>query len=117
MKVFQIAKELGVTSKEVLAKLHEMGVAAKNQVAMVDDTMLAVLRGEAPPPPKPDPAAKAAAAKTAAAMATAAKAVKDAKAAKGTKSAKAPAAPAPSVGTGGIWPPACPTTRSPTSPW
>ncbi len=54
MKVFQIAKELGVTSKEVLAKLHDMGVEAKNQVAVVDDEMLAVLRGEALPPPKPD---------------------------------------------------------------
>ncbi len=54
MKVFQIAKELGVTSKEVLAKLHEMGVEAKNQVAVVDDDMLAVLRGEALPPPKPE---------------------------------------------------------------
>ncbi|NQU40563.1 MAG: translation initiation factor IF-2 [Lentisphaerae bacterium] len=55
MKVFLIAKELGVTSKEVLLKLHEMGVVAKNQMAVVDDTMLAVLRGEAPPPPKPAP--------------------------------------------------------------
>jgi translation initiation factor IF-2 len=108
MKVFQIAKELGVTSKEVLAKLHEMGVVAKNQVAMVDDTMLAVLRGEAPPPPKPDPAAKAAAAKTAAAMAAAAKAVKDAKAAKGTKSTKAPAAPEPA-------PTATPAVATPTA--
>jgi translation initiation factor IF-2 len=62
MKVFQIAKELGVTSKEVLSKLHEMGVEAKNQVAVVDDDMLAVLRGEALPPPKPAPAAKPAAA-------------------------------------------------------
>ncbi|MBL7077997.1 MAG: translation initiation factor IF-2 [Kiritimatiellae bacterium] len=53
MKVFQIAKELGVTSKEVLAKLHDMGVVAKNQVAVVDDEMLAVLRGEALPPPTP----------------------------------------------------------------
>jgi len=59
MKVFQIAKELGVTSKEVLAKLHEMGVEAKNQVAVVDDDMLAVLRGEALPPPKPAPASAA----------------------------------------------------------
>jgi translation initiation factor IF-2 len=52
MKVFQIAKELGVTSKEVLTKLHDMGVVAKNQVAVVDDTMLAVLRGEALPKPE-----------------------------------------------------------------
>jgi len=58
MKVFQIAKELGVTSKEVLSKLHEMGVEAKNQVAVVDDEMLAVLRGEALPPPKPESAPK-----------------------------------------------------------
>lgn len=55
MKVFQIAKELGVTSKEVLAKLHDMRVEAKNQMAVVSDDMLAVLRGEALPPPMPEP--------------------------------------------------------------
>ncbi|MBT3296514.1 MAG: translation initiation factor IF-2 [Verrucomicrobia bacterium] len=110
MKVFQIAKELGVTSKEVLAKLHEMGVEAKNQVAMVDDIMLAVLRGEAPPPPKPDPAAKAAAAKAAAAKV-------DAKGAKGAKPAKAPAKPAPAAAPAVAAPAATPAapTASPKS--
>ena len=58
MRVHELAKEMGVTSKEVLAQLRDVGVEVKNPMSEVDDAALARLRGEIPPeaeaPPEPE---------------------------------------------------------------
>jgi translation initiation factor IF-2 len=116
VRVHELAKELGVTSKELLATLEQMGVAGKSASSSVPDDIVPRLRasgGKAtvapakprevlePPPqprkpkpkPKPKPAPKAepkvAAAPVAAAVATA-----PAPAAAATAAAPAPARPA-----------------------
>ncbi len=43
-RVHQVAKELGLTSKELVAKLGEMGVTAKNHMSSVDDAVAEQLR-------------------------------------------------------------------------
>ena len=82
MRVHELAKELGVTSKELLATLEQMGVAGKSASSSVPEDLVPRLRAsggkatEAPkrrevlepppaprkPKPKPKPAAKEAAA-------------------------------------------------------
>lgn len=46
MRVHELAKELGLGSKELLAKLHEMGVEAKSHMSTLDDTMLDLVKSE-----------------------------------------------------------------------
>jgi translation initiation factor IF-2 len=64
MRVHELAKELGLNSKELLAKLHEMGVEAKSHMSTLDETMLDLIKaeisGEAAPPVEEDTAAPAA---------------------------------------------------------
>ncbi len=72
-RVSALAKELGVTSKEVLAKLQEMGEYVKSASSTVEAPVERQLR-EAFPAPAPKPAKKAAAKKSAAKKSAAAKA-------------------------------------------
>jgi len=46
MRVHELAKELDLNSKELLAKLHEMGVEAKSHMSTIDDTMLELIKSE-----------------------------------------------------------------------
>ncbi len=68
VRVHELAKELGVTSKDVLAKLQDMGEFVKSASSTVEAPVARRLR-EAMPPAEAKPAAK----KTAAKKATAAK--------------------------------------------
>ncbi len=63
-RVSALAKELGVTSKEVLAKLQEMGEYVKSASSTVEAPVERQLR-EAFPAPAPKPAKKTAAKKAA----------------------------------------------------
>ena len=75
VRVHELAKELGVTSKDVLAKLQDMGEFVKSASSTVEAPVARRLREAMPPAaeqpaPKRKPAAKkAAAAETAAATA------------------------------------------------
>ncbi|MGZ4131782.1 MAG: translation initiation factor IF-2 [Actinomycetota bacterium] len=117
MRVHELAKELGVTSKELLEALEQMGVAGKSASSSVPEDMVPRLRasgGKAttapakprevlePPPsprkPKPKPAPKPAAAKPAPSKTAAAKpAVAPAPAAAGAPAPAAAAEPAAAV--------------------
>lgn len=46
MRVHELAKELGLASKELIEKLHSMGVEAKSHMSTLDDTMLDLVRAE-----------------------------------------------------------------------
>jgi len=46
MRVYELAKELGVQSKEVLAVLHEKGIDASNHMAVLSDKAVAHVRGK-----------------------------------------------------------------------
>ncbi len=92
-RVSALAKELGVTSKEVLAKLQEMGEYVKSASSTVEAPVERQVR-EAFPAPAPKPAKKAPAKKAAATRAPAAAPAAEAPAAAPAASAPAPA-PAP----------------------
>jgi len=62
VRVHELAKELGVTSKEVLAKLQDLGEFVKSASSTVEAPVARRLR-EAMPPPADKPAAKKTAAK------------------------------------------------------
>jgi translation initiation factor IF-2 len=79
VRIFELAKELGMTSKDLIALFGRLGLEAKNQLSVVDDKIADLLRAQlkaknaaaaakpeaipAPPPAaKPKPAPKAAAA-------------------------------------------------------
>jgi translation initiation factor IF-2 len=115
MRVHELAKELGVTSKELLATLEQMGVTGKSASSSVPDDIVPRLRasgGKAttapakprevlePPPqprkpkPKPKPAPKAEQPKVAAPAAGAAVATAPAPAPAATAPAPAPTRPA-----------------------
>ncbi len=62
MKVFELAKHLGVTAKEVMARLRDLGFEMKNPMSVVSDEAMDCLRsGQArqveEPAPEPAPAA------------------------------------------------------------
>ena len=110
MRVHELAKELGVTSKELLAALGTMGVTGKSASSSVPDEMLPRLRasggkataGVKPrevlePPPGPRKPAKARARAAPAAEAVSAPAAPEIAAAE-LEPARAPVAPAPAVG-------------------
>src|SRR5690242_8190837 len=44
MRVHELAKELGVTSKDIIAQIEKAGGTAKNHMAVVEDSMIATLR-------------------------------------------------------------------------
>ena len=46
MRVHELAKEFGLNSKELLEKLHAMGVEAKSHMSTLDETMLDLVRSE-----------------------------------------------------------------------
>jgi translation initiation factor IF-2 len=97
-RVSALAKELGVTSKEVLAKLQDMGEYVKSASSTVEAPVERQLR-EAFPAPAPKPAKKAAAKKAAPAAAPTTEASPAPPAAQ-TEAAPAPAAapvPAPAA--------------------
>ena len=73
MRVHELAKELGLASKDMLAKLHELGIEAKSHMSALEDDAVALFReaqgGESETPaevtetPAAAPAPKAAAPK------------------------------------------------------
>lgn len=44
MRVHELAKALGLSSKDILAKLHELGVDAKGHMSGLDETAVALIR-------------------------------------------------------------------------
>lgn len=44
MRVHELAKELGLSSKELLAKLHDLGLEAKSHMSALDEAAVALLR-------------------------------------------------------------------------
>jgi len=72
MRVHELAKELRLTSKQLVSKLHELGIEVKSTLANLNDEQAAKAREAlSPAPKKPSPASAAAAraAASAAAMA------------------------------------------------
>jgi len=68
IRLYQLAKELGVENKDLVAKCQEMGIEVKSHSSTVDDPQAASLRAAygrsataVAPPPAPAPAAPAAA--------------------------------------------------------
>ncbi|ORA79312.1 hypothetical protein BST28_12040, partial [Mycolicibacter kumamotonensis] len=109
-RVHELAKELGVTSKEVLARLSEQGEFVKSASSTVEAPVARRLResfGGGKPAPKADEPAAKAPAKSPAPAKTAPAAAADGQAVK----AEAPAAPAakPSA-------PAAPAAEAPAAP-
>ena len=92
VRIFELAKELGMSSKDVISLFERLGLEAKNQLSVVDPKVADLLRlqlGKSAAPAKP--AAKAPAAKPAAAPAAPAAAPLEAAA----PTAAAPVAAAP----------------------
>ncbi|MGA3036099.1 MAG: translation initiation factor IF-2 [Vulcanimicrobiaceae bacterium] len=87
VRIFELAKELGMTSKDLIALFGRLGLEAKNQLSVVDDKIADLLRAQLK-------AKNAAAAAPAAAKAEAAPAPA-AKPKPAPKAAAAPAAPPP----------------------
>ena len=48
MRVHELAKQLGLGSKELVAKLRELGLEVKSHMSTVDEATIARLKGEAP---------------------------------------------------------------------
>ncbi|MBN1556977.1 MAG: translation initiation factor IF-2 [Lentisphaerae bacterium] len=46
MRVYELAKELGMSNKDLLARLHELGAAAKTHSSSVDEAAIELLREE-----------------------------------------------------------------------
>jgi translation initiation factor IF-2 len=125
VRVHELAKELGVTSKELLASLADMGVAGKSASSSVPEDMVPRLRasgGKAtsapakprevlePPPqprkakpkPKPKPAAKPASAAEPVAAAVAAAPAAPAEPKQAPKQRRRPEPPAPVIPSGPV---------------
>ena len=107
VRVHELAKELGVTSKEVLAKLQDLGEFVKSASSTVEAPVARRLR-EAMPPPADKPAAKKTAAKKTAAKKTTATKEPDAPSGATAEAAPVPAASTPTAAT--------PTAATPTAP-
>jgi translation initiation factor IF-2 len=58
MRVYELAKELGLTSKEVIERLAKLRVTVKGHMSTVDDAVTEKLRAQARPaaPARPSPA-------------------------------------------------------------
>ncbi len=46
MRVHELAKKMNVSSKDILAKLHSLGVEAKNHMSSIEDTAIGLLQEE-----------------------------------------------------------------------
>ena len=46
MRIHELAKELGVSSKDLLAKLHELGTEVKSHMSVLDETAIGLMRRE-----------------------------------------------------------------------
>jgi len=58
MRVYELAKEVGLSSKELLAKLQDLGVEAKSHMSAIDGAAVELIRkeiGKAAPAPAPAP--------------------------------------------------------------
>ena len=58
MRVYELARDLGLESKDVLARVHELGIEAKTASSGISDDDAALVRlsydeEKAPPPPAP----------------------------------------------------------------
>src|ERR1700678_3855312 len=66
VRIFELAKELNMSSKDLMALFGRLGLEAKSQLSVVEpkvaDLLRAQLKGAAKPAPKAAPAAKAPAA-------------------------------------------------------
>ena len=102
-RVYEFAKELNVTSKEVLAVAKDQGIEFKNHMASIDDAQMTTIQqamkkragAKSAAKPAAKPAAKAVSeTKPAAKPATAAKAAEPAKSAEPAKAEAKPAEPA-----------------------
>jgi len=64
VRIFELAKELNMSSKDLMALFGRLGLEAKSQLSVVEpkvaDLLRAQLKGAAKPAPKAAPAAKAA---------------------------------------------------------
>jgi translation initiation factor IF-2 len=118
VRVYELAKELGVESKVVVAKLQEMGEFVRSASSTIEAPVVRRLRDAYPAATPPEPAApvgaSAPAAKKSAAKATAGAA--PAAAATPAAAVAAPAAPAPVVTTPVTATAATATPVSPTAP-
>jgi len=67
VRVHELAKQLGTNSKDLLARLHDLGIEAKTHMSSVEETAIAQLTegsaqpadasaAESAPPPEPSPA-------------------------------------------------------------
>ncbi|MGH7728718.1 MAG: translation initiation factor IF-2 N-terminal domain-containing protein, partial [Vulcanimicrobiaceae bacterium] len=66
VRIFELAKELGISSKEMLGLFERLGLEAKNQLSVVDDPIAELVRsvlGGAKAKPAPAKAAPAGRAK------------------------------------------------------
>lgn len=54
MRVHELAKELGIASKDLIAQIEKLGGSAKNHMAVVEETLLAKLRKPAAVSAKPE---------------------------------------------------------------
>src|ERR1700681_124451 len=96
-RIFELAKELGMSSKDLLGLFGRLGLEAKNQLSVVEPKVADLLRAQlkganaAPtPPPAPAPAAAGSAAAPAAEAPIAPKAPAASRAAKTVAPAEAP---------------------------
>ena len=124
-RVHEVAKELGLTSKEVLAHLDKIGESVKSHASTIDESVAERVRTDlssngkkpaAKAAPKAEPAKKAAPAKAAPAKEPAAKSAPAKSAPKKAAPAKAPAAkaePAKAEPTKSAPPPAAPAKTEP----
>jgi len=56
LRVHELAKELGLSSKELLAQLHDLGVEAKTHMSAVSETAIGLLREHVSAPASEQPA-------------------------------------------------------------
>jgi len=118
VRIFELAKELGLSSKELIGLFERLGLEAKNQLAVIDDPIAELVRGVLG-------GAKGAAKASSSATAVAPPPAPPAKAAASAASAPTPPASNGAAGAGvsnGSWPPApmaeapAPTLRPATTP-
>ncbi len=67
VRIFELAKELGMSSKDLLALFGRLGLEAKNQLSVVDDKIADLLRAQLGKPARSAPQAKPASAPAASA--------------------------------------------------
>ena len=132
VRVYELAKELGVESKVIVAKLQEMGEFVRSASSTIEPPVVRRLREEYPaapaveapakpkPAPKPKPASKAAAVEEAAPVESAVESAPAAPAAPKPKPAPKPAPAAPVEAAPAVVEvpaaPAAPATAAPAAP-